>query len=563
MKKFNQILLLAICLLKFSTIQSQQWGDYTLYSLMNSTSTTLLDTNGTTFKTWTHPTTAKSAYSCYLMPGGYLWRSVSRSGNSFKGGPIAGEIQKLDWNGTVLWDYVYSTTEYCTHHDICPLANGNVLVIAYDRKSSTDVANAGCTFNGEVWCDKVVEIQPTGPTTGTVVWEWKLWDHIVQNVNSAKANYQASLVDHPELLNVNYKTQKDWIHMNGIDYNPILDQISVTSHNTNELYVIDHSTTTAEAASHTGGNSGKGGDLLYRWGNPAAYGASGTAIFNVCHDAHWIPEGTPNEGRLVAFNNKGVSNSQSSVDQIITPKKGYIYDRTAGAAFGPTIYDSRYACNGYTSNAGNSEQLPNGNMLVCVALTGAVYEVDANGSTLWTKTIQGAPQQMHRYEKCFTDNLPPAIPVITENNKVLSASQATTYQWYKNGLKLSGETNQTYTPTDSGIYVVRITDVNGCVKQYSKGYKYTIASTNNGINSWIQSNQLSIYPNPSNGNFQIESNIANQFNWINIYDTKGINVYSGRFVQSIDMSGIDAGLYFVNFIANNGQIITKKITIIK
>jgi len=35
--------------------------------------------------------------------------------------------------------------------------------------------------------------------------------------------------------------------------------------------VIDHSTTTAQAAGHSGGTYGKGGDLLYRWGNPNAY----------------------------------------------------------------------------------------------------------------------------------------------------------------------------------------------------------------------------------------------------------------------------------------------------
>lgn len=94
-----------------------------------------------------------------------------------------------------------------------------------------------------------------------VVWEWKVWDHILQDKDTAKANYQSSIINHPELLNVNYKIIKDWIHMNGIDYNPMLDQIAVSSHNLNEWYVIDHSTNIAEAASHTGGNSGKGGDF--------------------------------------------------------------------------------------------------------------------------------------------------------------------------------------------------------------------------------------------------------------------------------------------------------------
>jgi signal transduction histidine kinase len=69
-------------------------------------------------------------------------------------------------------------------------------------------------------------------------------------VNPAKDNYQTSIVDHPELLNINYNTQKDWIHMNGVNYNPMLDQITFSSHNLSEIYVIDHSTTTAEAASH-------------------------------------------------------------------------------------------------------------------------------------------------------------------------------------------------------------------------------------------------------------------------------------------------------------------------
>lgn len=561
-KRIISILTLVFFVLSFQHSKAQQWGDYTLYSLMNGTKTTLLDTNGTSVKTWTHATTAKSAYSCYLMPGGYLWRSVSRAGNSFTGGPIAGEIQKVDWNGNVLWDFVYSTYEYCTHHDICPLPNGNVLLIAYDRKSASDVANAGCNFSGEVWSDKVVEIKPTGANTGDVVWEWKIWDHIVQNVNSSKATYQSSIVNHPELLNVNYKITKDWIHMNGVDYNPILDQISVTSHNISEIYIIDHSTSTAEAASHQGGNSGKGGDFLYRWGNPAAYSASGSAILNVCHDAHWIPEGSPNEGRLVAFNNRGVSSSQSSVDQIVTPRNGYNYDITSGSAYGPSSYDSRHACSGYTSNAGNSEQLPNGNMLVCVALSGYIYEIDPSGNSIWSTTIQGAPQQAHRYSKCFTGNQPPAIPVITENNKILSSTTATTYQWYKNGSKLSNDTNQTYTITDSGVYVVRGTDANGCVKQYSQGYKYPAAGVVaiSEVNAYTN---LSIYPNPSAGIFNIKTESATNIIQMSIFDIQGKSIMSQKFGSILDMSSLESGIYYIVFTTNSGNLISRKISLIK
>lgn len=541
--------------------KAQQWGDYTLYSVMNATSTYLLDTNGNVAKTWTHATTAKSGYSCYLMPGGYLWRVVAKTGNSFTGGPISGQVQKVDWNGNILWDFVYSTTDYCTHHDICPLPNGNVLLIAYERKTAAQVATAGSTFTGEVWSEKVVEIKPTGATTGEVVWEWKVWDHIVQDKDAAKPNYQSSILNHPELLNVNYKITKDWIHMNGIDYNPMLDQIAVSSHNLNEWYIIDHSTTTTEAASHTGGNSGKGGDILYRWGNPAAYGASGTAVLNVTHDAHWIPEGVPNAGRLVGFNNKGVSSSKSSVDQIVAPVNGYNYNFTPGSAFEPLAYD-RHACNGYTSNAGNSEQLPNGNMMVCIALSGYIYEIDPAGNSIWSKTVSGAAQQAHRYSKCFADNEPPAIPVITNNSNVLTSTSATTYQWYFDGQKIEGATSSTYTPTKNGIYLVRITDNNGCVYRYSQGYKFSDGSTS-GIKNSLGTSELKLYPNPNNGRFSIDKGNSLKTIEVKINDVFGRVVLQTQNLENIDMSEFKSGMYFATLYTENLPIGTLKFNLIK
>jgi hypothetical protein len=538
-----------------------QWGDYTLYSGQNSTSTQLIDHTGAVYHSWTHTTATKTGYSSYLLPGGTLLRTVSKPGNSFTGGPICGEFQKVDWNGNIIWDFVYSTTSYCSHHDICAMPNGNVLLIAYERKTAAEAIAAGVpSISTEMWPDKIVEIQQTGPTTGVVVWEWKAWDHLVQNVDPNKANYKTSIVDHPELLNINYKTTKDWIHMNGLDYNPMLDQITFSSHNLNEIYVIDHSTTTTEAASHSGGNSGKGGDILYRWGNPLAYGAAGTAILNVTHDAHWIPEGSPNAGRLVAFNNKGVSNTISAVDMFDAPRNNYNYDITPGQAFLPASYNQRITCQGGTSNMGNSQQLSNGNILYTVALQGKMVEVDASGATVWTKTISGTSiPQSFRYENCYINNVAPPLPSITLNSLNLESSAGASYQWYLNGNLIAGATDQIYTPTQSGTYVVRTTDNNGCVYVYSAGFNFTLTTA---INSTSLNQSISIYPNPSNGILLFNNSSSENYNLL-VKDVYGKLVFDGNVYNTVDLSFLSDGIYFVSLSQKNKLVSNQKVIIKK
>ncbi len=538
---------------------SQQWGDYTLYSLQNSNSAGLLDTNGTVFKTWTF-SSAPTGYSSYLTPGGDIWRAVAKTGNSFTGGGMTGRFTKHSYSGALLWDFTYSTANYCMHHDICPMPNGNILIIAYERKTAAEATAAGCSQSIEIWSEKIVEVEQTGLTTGTVVWEWHLWDHLVQNYDPTKANYKSSIVNNPQLVNINFLTQKDWIHMNGIDYNPILDQIAVSSHNLNEIWVIDHSTTTAEAASHTGGLAGKGGDILYRWGNPLAYQASGTKIFNVVHDAHWIPEDCPNAGRLVGFNNKGVSNSQSSVDQIQPPLNGYNYDIILGNAYTPSTYSHRLSCSGVSQNESSSEQLPNGNFLVCLFQSGLIYETNPQGTTIWSKTLSGQNSQAHRYQSCFINNTPPNIPVITENNNILYSTVGDSYQWYLNGVQIPGATGQSYTPTQSGAYLVRITDAMNCFKQYSKTvvFSYTVGMNENTF----QPSFSRIFPNPNNGNFEIV--LDNNINYsCDIYDLHGSRICSAIQPGTVSIEHIPAGLYLVRIITESGMIENHKLIIEK
>jgi hypothetical protein len=466
---FLKLLSFLIFILYYSSsIRAQTYDGYTLYFPQGGTKAYLVDLTGATYHTWTFSSSATTTYASYLLAGGVLLRTVNHAGNSFTGGPISGEVQKVDWNGNILWDYVYSTTSYCSHHDIHAMPNGNVLLIAYERKTAAEATQAGCSQSIEMWPDKIVEIQPVGTTGGNVVWEWHAWDHLVQSYDPTKNNY-GIVANHPELLNINYNTSKDWMHMNGIDYNAALDQIVFSSHALNEIYVIDHSTTTAQAASHTGGNSGKGGDFLYRWGNPAAYGTSGTVDFNVVHDAHWVPSDNPTyPNQLCGYNNKGGTGSKTCVDILNPPYNGYTYSLTPGTAYAPSTYSWRYTYSGNVQqDNGNSQQLPNGNTLVCLGMAGLIYELNPSQTVVWSKSTGGTNAQSFRYPPCYITGTysasasatPPAICSgnSTQLNVTATGGVVYNYSWTSNPPGFTSTLqNPLVNPTVTTVYTATI-----------------------------------------------------------------------------------------------------------
>lgn len=552
---------LACVLLLASPLHSQQWGNYTLVAVQGQSTAKLIDTTSATYHTYT-PGSGSTGYSSYVLPGGDWIRSVSVSNSTFTGGGMTGGLQRVNWNNQVVWSYTYSTSQYCMHHDFCVMPNGNILLIAYELKTAAEVTQAGSATSHIMWPDKIVEIQPTGTNGANIVWEWHAWDHLVQNVDATKDNYGV-VAEHPELLNINFNNTtntKDWMHANGIDYNPMLDQIVLSSHNLNEFYVIDHSTTTAEAAGHSGGNSGKGGDILYRWGNPAAYGTTGTNVLHVVHDAHWVPEGTAQyAGYLVGYNNNGISNNQSCVDFVQAPYDGsYNYNHTSGQAYTPASYSYRLACNGHNSNMGNSQQLPNGNNLVCIAQSGTIYETNPAGTSIWTYTASGNVAQAFRYEECYLTTTRPDVPTITQNGNALSSSSASSYQWYLNGTAISGATNQSYTPTQNGVYVVKVGEATGCVFNYSTGFAFTSVIT--GLeNTRIAS--LKLAPNPASGSVRVLGIPENEIAGVQLMNISGASISTPFVNQTLSLEGISNGIYLVQVNLKNGTRQTLKLSI--
>jgi hypothetical protein len=401
---FYTALLAVTSILIATHVYAQAYAGYTLFGRNNGSTSYLVNMSNASVHTWTH--TRNGGYSVVLLEDGNLVRSAAANNSTFGAGGAQGYIQKINWSGTVVWEYLYSNTSHCAHHDIEPMPNGNVLLIAWEMKTSTQARQAGYSRSVALWPDHIVEVQPSGSTGGTIVWEWHAWDHLVQHYDASRDNYGV-VADHPELLDINMSGAGglqggDWMHTNGISYNPDLNQIVISSHNLNEIYVIDHSTTTAEAASHSGGQAGRGGDILYRWGNPSHYGAPGTQYFDVVHCAMWVPAGLPGAGDILAFNNRD-GQGTSQVVELVPPYDGsYGYNWTAGTAYAPTTPVWTYTASGfYSQHLGWCERLPNGNTLICESTSGYLFEVNSSGVTQWSYNQGNEIVAIHRYNSCY------------------------------------------------------------------------------------------------------------------------------------------------------------------
>ncbi len=369
---------------------------YVLFAPISSNTTYLIDKCGYQVHTWT--STHTPGQSVYLLQDGNLLRPGRVMNNVFNAGGSGGIIEKFDWDSNLLWTYTLSSTTDQQHHDVLQLPNGNVLAIVWELKTVAEATTAGrnpALLGAALWTEKIVELHPTGANTADIVWEWHVWDHLVQDFDVTKDNYGV-INEHPELIDLNFVTgsvtQSDWLHCNALAYNEDLDQIILSCHNLSEIWFIDHSTTLAEAASHTGGAHGRGGDLLYRWGNPQVYdrGTAADQKLYGQHNPHWIETGLNNAGDIMVFNN-GVGRPEgqySSVETFTPPLNvNEEYDISATNAYAPFesnwIYTAANPTEMFSNVISGAQRLPNGNTLICEGAKGNFIEIDDLENIVW------------------------------------------------------------------------------------------------------------------------------------------------------------------------------------
>jgi hypothetical protein len=353
---------------------SQSFKGYTLFAPITSTTTYLIDNDGQVVKTW------QSGYgpgqAVMLLDDGSLLRTANQPSQWMQGGGAGGMVEMYDWSGAKVWSYTHLTPTARQHHDVEILPNGNIMLLVWESHTRDEAIAAGrqtsrLTENA-LWSERVIEVRRTGPTSGEVVWSWSSWDHMVQDVDPSKANYGV-VADSPNRIDINAGgTRTDWLHANSVRYNAKRDEVLISIHNLNEIWIISRKT----------------GDIVYRYGNPLNYKSGmvqNQTLFGQ-HDARWL-----DDDRFVMIFNNGngrPGGNASSSDLIALPRNDDgTYRRTEKMAFEPAtprvLYPKTLSNRFYAQNISGATLLPNGNVLSCLGPSGTFVESTADFQEVW------------------------------------------------------------------------------------------------------------------------------------------------------------------------------------
>jgi hypothetical protein len=379
-----------------------------LYTPWHSTKTYLINETGAVNHTW--QSTYYPLYDSYMGDNGSIYLAI----DSGRGG-----VQKIAYDGTILWEYHYTRDGSYATHDIVPLPNGDILIIMQEIKSHAQAVQAGRnpnTVGSQFYPNMLLQIHQTGQYSGDIVWEWHIWDHLIQNYDATKDNY-GNVSQHPELADINFDQywSPGWPYVNSVDYNPKFDQILISAHNFDEVWILDHSTTTEEAASHTGGIYGHGGDLLYRWGNPQTYdrGTPSDKKLYFQHQCCWVKPGLPHQGDILVFSNGNTrpGGPLSSLDEFtpdVDNNTGEYY-LPPGGTYGPEDLSWQYMLpdNLFSDGFGGGQRMLNGNTLICSGWNGVFIEVTPDKQIVWTFNN---PYPYMNDEVYRTEYIPPYVP---------------------------------------------------------------------------------------------------------------------------------------------------------
>lgn len=322
-----------------------------------------------------------------LMEDGVLMASLRAPDPEFSFGGFGGRIHFITPDGSSSWEIDLSNDQFISHHDVIRLPNGHVMTMLWERVLPDEAVALG--YRGAqdtIFTESIVEIDPN---TDQVVWKWDSRDHLIQEDDPEGNNY-GDVSENPQLIDMAYRDtvvttipdNGDFMHANALAYDAVNDVVLMSVNYYSEIWFIDHSTAAAEVSSSQGGRYGRGGDLIYRMGNPSAYkNVQGQRLFYNNHNPRFV-EGTDH---LLVFMNGNNTMGPSVVYELDLPDQ---YVLLADSDNEPLVVWQYTDPEMYSDRVSGAERLPNGNTLIAIGALG-YWEVNADGEILWRYEADG------------------------------------------------------------------------------------------------------------------------------------------------------------------------------
>jgi hypothetical protein len=151
----------------------------------------------------------------------------------------------------------------------------------------------------------------------------------------------------------------------------------------------------------------------------------------------------------------------------------------------------------------------------------------------------------------------PVVDVTLSEGYLIATEGFVSYEWYLNGVLLSGVNLPVITPVTNGQYLVVVQNNNGCIGEATITYN-SVGIEENDVN------KFNIYPNPSSGNITIDFEDAS-LRELSIYDNTGRLVYSNSISMQktiLDLTDLSNGSYQV-IIRQDSSLYRSVVNIVK
>lgn len=283
------------------------------------------------------------------------------------------------------------------------------------------------------------------------------------------------------------------------------------------------------------------GSLYFEWTKIGSTSVLGTNLFYSISNVNTSHAGAYQVKVIDACGSATSSPASLTVQELTITN-----DITGGTACQDSPHTMLFAVNGATTYQWYKDGLSITNATLPsyqASESGIYYCVATNGNCTVTSAIV-----------TVTVNNKPATPTISQSGNTLTASTtAEAYVWIVDCTPLTLPT-QTITAGSGQYQVVAL--ANGCISDPSNTFSAIV-----GVTRPETSIDVDIFPNPSSGSFTITT--SETPNSIQIYNSLGIvvnKVKTNSTTTDLDLTGMDAGIYYAN-VSLNGKTAIQKIVI--